>query len=155
MPTFKRKRPGRRGYNDADIWHLLDGKDYFSSFGYGEGRNTFDEEAFAEAWLLLQNELLPGYIAAHRGRRPFAWWAIDAPELREQIILDAKAGWRPLPDKGFSWGYPYCFEPIGETEDRLPASELETMYESQRDYLQRLGLLTEADTLTPHHGGKQ
>lgn len=34
-----------------------------------------------DAWAARRAELLPSYIRRHPGRRPFAWWAVDAPRL--------------------------------------------------------------------------
>ena len=137
MPTFKkRKRPGRRGYSDVDLDHLLVGKDYFSSFGHGA---DFDEPDFRIAWGNLQVSLLLEWITKYPRTRPFAWWIYNAPERRRRInASQAKTAWPESAPR-----YRADTRHLLDATLSMSSSCEDAEYETQAAYLERLGLLTE------------
>lgn len=82
-----------------------------------------DAELMA-AWLEVRDTFLPQYIATNPGFRPWAWWEFDAPEPRRQVSGRRRKNYRNVPNCNL---------------------------ESQREYLTRHGLLTEAESLTNSH----
>jgi hypothetical protein len=125
MPTIRRRGKQRRSGLDSERtrYRLRTGLD--SSFWDGE---PLEDDELAEAWAMFGDEILAEYIAMTPGSRPFGWWLYQAPEPRQQI------GDGPEPQGAADFfGCPSVF--LGQ-----PPSD---MYESERDYLERLGLLTD------------
>ena len=79
------------------------------------------------AWWELRDELLPTWIEQHPGTRPYAWWRFEVPEPRRQVSPGPEsigpADW---------FGCPSSFR--GMPQDG--------MFETEGEYLDRLGLLT-------------
>ena len=79
------------------------------------------------AWWELRDELLPTWIEQHPGTRPYAWWRFEAPDSRRQVSPGAEsigpADW---------FGCPSSFRAMPHDE----------MFETEGEYLDRLGLLT-------------
>jgi hypothetical protein len=42
-------------------------------------------EALGRVWRAHKSEILPDFIRAHPGQRPWAWWRYDAPEPRRRL----------------------------------------------------------------------
>ncbi|HKB34818.1 MAG TPA: hypothetical protein VKD72_00080 [Gemmataceae bacterium] len=104
---------------------LLTGHDW--SFREGQ---FLDDDAVADAWELLREPLLAEHIAAHPGSRPWGWWRFDAVEARRQLL--------PGPESvgAEQWfGKPRCYKGIPP----------DGMFESERAYLTRLDLLSDAE----------
>jgi hypothetical protein len=86
------------------------------------------EEDLPELWERFGEEILADHIAQHPGSRPWGWWRWSAPEAPRLVesggitILDV--------DNYYPW-----------PEDLDPHQQ----YETERDYLERLGLLTDAE----------
>ncbi|NQU23106.1 MAG: hypothetical protein HQ567_17650 [Candidatus Nealsonbacteria bacterium] len=150
MPRVKRKSKRRRltGYTEAHVKHLLTGHDFF-----GEGFRG-DRAAMRQAWEALGSDLLGDWINEHPGTRPYAFWVFDAPERRRRI--DGKAHPFDNPERQAH------VERIAETPEARPdyretmyqlsygtpnslcmRDDFEAEYETELDYLDRLGLLTE------------
>jgi len=100
-------------------------------------------EEIISAWQGVQDELLPQWIAEQPGTRPWAWWLTTAPERRRCVAGEEH------PDNGYSkphpaevpywrlfFGKPSCTRVVN---GRLPE------YETEADYLNRLGLLTDEE----------
>jgi hypothetical protein len=104
-----------------------------------------DEEAQRALWEELQADILAEHARRRPGDRPWAWWKWDAPELRRVIGRDRDE------DEG-----------NGHDDGRLPAAEDPNLpecakgtyfggprvydgyaYETQREYLERLSMLTD------------
>ena len=81
------------------------------------GAVPFDEALARSDWKEHRAELL---AECGPGRRPWAWWAFSAPEPR-QIV---------------GWGYPSELYPTPPGQPLI----LGAMYETEADYLARLGL---------------
>lgn len=126
MPTNRTRRIQPRrvevGTSERTRHHLLFGHD----FDIFDGPDL-DADGLAAAWEELHEELLAAHIAEHPGTRPWAWWAFDAPESRrflgdEPEDLSPFGVWYGMAS---SWGCAF--------------------YETEADYLDRLGLLTDAE----------
>jgi hypothetical protein len=127
MPSPRRKLKGRLSDLDSlrvrerlssgHDWDLLDG-------------DRLNDDELAIAWRQLRGEIMARHLAERPGSRPWGWWKFDSREARRQI----EEGPEPIGPADW-FGCPSKFR--GEP----PA----LMYESERDYLARLGLLTEAE----------
>lgn len=95
------------------------------------------DDVLRAAWELLRGELLPAHIAKAPATRPWAWWRFDAIEPRRMLHAGRLGPSGPVE----SFGMPSRFGPAGDANapGDLP------VYESQRDYLTRLSLLTEGE----------
>jgi hypothetical protein len=162
MPT-NRKRIGRRIHNvkEYELAFLRDdpqtlpGWAGFSlSCARQNERGLDGERKPVDLWREHKNEFLPEFIRKHPGRRPVAWWLYDAPrwdrkfdawfdgtlmEPRRQVGGAGATPW----DSGlavvpwFSYGLPNSWEGYDAADP--------PRFESQAAYLQRHGLLTEAE----------
>jgi len=144
--TERRVTPGERdyfftgNYDDPDVFLGIAGS----------------ETEARELWEKVRDELLAEWIADHPGRRPWAFWKLDATEPRR------RTGGRGEAYPGYDHpcnlraGIPYRFmlqrdadifrsvSPGGrEYEIYDPADP--PRYESEASYLDRLGLLTDAE----------
>jgi len=135
MPRKRRRKRRATGWTETERVHLLSGHDFFGE-GFGrEGTGTFDEERARQAWFEIGDELVAEHI--HRngaGTRPWAWWRWSAPEPRRRVDGGAE---RPAGTR-LSFGRP---AELRNTED------FEAEYESEREFLARLGLLAKEEPL--------
>lgn len=129
MPV--RTKRTRTAWTRGQIEQLLSGHDLFGD-GFGDG-NRLDLAAVAECWNDVQTELLPAFIEAFPGRRPWAWWLlVGVPEHGPRLQI----GDGPRAEGPPDWfGAPSCFACVP-----LPG-----MYEGQTAFLDRRGLLSEAE----------
>jgi hypothetical protein len=149
MPSLRRRCLARREYTADEISQLLTGHEEMGGTGFGCAfRCEIDLDAANEAWQALRDELLPEFIAEHPGQRPWAWWAFDAPERRRRLDgvhpFDIEGEfYEKCPDRLNGPWPPEC--PM-ETWFGLPSPHrFGTFgeYESERQYLTRLNLLTQ------------
>jgi hypothetical protein len=109
-----------------------------------------------EPWVVLKwaehkGTLLAEWTEAHPGTRPWVWWELDSPRLPAVGDGHYDDGKRPEPRQrvGGTGGEPthsgVTFGlPSGWCDDDFDPSDPPT-YESQASYLDRHGLLTEAE----------
>jgi hypothetical protein len=122
-------------FTDEHKEALLTGFSFFGGYAHIK-----DEDARLDAmhadWLLYRDELLPEFLRANPGQRPWSWWQWDAPdEVRRRL----KGGHgTSLMSKGLWFGCPRGFAQDYSIEDP-------PRYESERAYLERHNLLTEAE----------
>jgi hypothetical protein len=124
MPSNRRPREARRrpdAYSERTVEKLLSGHDWEVLAG-----EELTEAGLHDAWRELREELLDAWIAEHPGSRPWAWWRWDSPEPRRQV--------RPGPA---TVGPPTWFGRPAIYKSCPPSD----MYEDERAYLSRLGLL--------------
>ena len=132
MSTNRRRRGIQRRSGDLSErrrFFLLLGHD----FDFFEGEPFESIEDALGTWRRHRRALLAEFIMEHPGRRPWAWWTFAAVEPRRLI-----RGWcKPVSDELW-FGIPRVFETKakGEADSTWPRWELE------RDYLERLNLLT-------------
>ncbi|MDM7997204.1 MAG: hypothetical protein QUT30_16150 [Acidobacteriota bacterium] len=114
----------------------------------------FADDQLRAAWQAHKTEVMR--LAADRlgpGRRPWAWWRYDHPDLFRRQIGGTGMAASEVPDAP-GWMLENCFgKPRGvfaDTCDRPP----EPIYESEADCLARAGLLTAAERRTAGSRGK-
>ena len=153
MPRFKRRAMIRResAYTDAHVDQLRTGHD-FTGHGFGHRhRGECDDAAMREAWSELRDDILADWIAERPGSRPWAWWAFDATEPRRRIDgkphpFDNRARERLVdqhrtPDddrRRLTGAYRLA---LGVPSVSIVADDGEAGYETEAEYLDRLGLL--------------
>jgi hypothetical protein len=124
-------RPLKRGLarsnfaGERTIEKLLGGHDW----PFLEGP-LLDEDQLREVWEEMGDSLLADFIAEKPGCRPWAWWVFDATEPRR------RTGDAPDPIGDELWfGKPRLTRGVPPKD----------AYESERAYLDRLGLLTDEE----------
>ncbi len=151
MPRVNRKRKKKTsGYTTWHVKQLEHGHDWGNGFGG-------DVEAICAAWKIFRAQILEDWIHGEPdyasegpgpGSRPWAWWKFDAPELRRRVD-----GTHPFDD-------PVRIKAVEERAAKHPdfkatankvyfgkpcclcfPDDFEATYESEFDYLERLGLL--------------
>lgn len=159
MPRVRRIAKRRySSYGPQHIRQLKTGHDFFGdAFGSDQRLNgKVDIEAMHEAWEQLGDEILAEWIMENPGSRPFAWWLFSAPEPRRQRI---DGGVHPFDN-------PERIKAIEKSTEQHPngicarkgykliygvpalcvvADDSEAEFESEREYLIRLSLLTESE----------
>lgn len=104
-------------------------------------------------WEEYRERYLAKYILHHPGKRPFAWWQWDAPELRKRLSGIGDPSHEHLSIKSnFAYGLPasswITIFDMGYYENfkgRAPVLDDMPTYESQATYLKRHNLLTERE----------
>ena len=165
MPRVTKKPKDRRlvGIRPRETTFLLNGQDTRGRppFGRPKGQRfdpwaawTENQDALLEYWIQDPEGWEPAWWMQPRppgpGHRPWAWWRFEAREPR-RMIRDGQAvewireswgeGAREIWEGsriGFLFGRPsscLCYPTFSETE-----------WESEADYLERLGLLTDRET---------
>jgi hypothetical protein len=125
MPRIRRRAVGRLDtLSDKARFWLLTGSDLL----------WFERDCtpadLPELWERFGQEITEDHIREHPGSRPWAWWRWNAPE--EPRLLEEGGVTRRSKDSYFPW--PADFDP-------------HQRYESQRDYLDRLDLLTDSERM--------
>ena len=162
MPRVKRKaHRRRRAWTDLHRLQLLHGHDFMGdAFGNDE---AFDVDSARLAWSELRDELIAEWIAESPGSRPFGFWMFDAPEpMRRTGTMKFKPGIGPRSPRRFDRdSREFIAEADFPRDERIPhwrehyqtadAAAIErfdqahAVYESEHEYLERLGLLTDAE----------
>ena len=151
MPRVRRKaKKYRSRVTDRLRWVLLTGGDYWflSTPEEKEFWKFFPEEYIKAAWEEYREVLLEEFIRETPDKRPWAWWRYDAPELRRRI--DGKPHpFDELSSESTSEGCPeddsrLCKEDydvsFGVPSSSLDPDDPNEVYESEGEYLERLGL---------------
>lgn len=170
MPSPRTELRTKRGWTDRHKACLMGDHDFFGLFDRGKMAEFADRpggipyrvrddeadrirERMCEAWDDLRDELLPMWIAEHPFTRPRGWWTCEAPELRRctngvhpferpefiehcERLEQEYPGYTKRVSKTW-WGVP-CISAI-------PGLDGKAQYESERDYLIRLDLLTDEE----------
>jgi len=84
MPRFSRKSKRRETGSEGIVGHLLTGHCLMCLL---DPDNHSDEQLQAE-WSKQRDTLLPEFVKANPGTRPWAWWKWDAPEPRRRERID-------------------------------------------------------------------
>jgi len=121
-------------------------------FSTGRGREV-DYDAMREGWEVLRDTILPEFIAEHPGQRPFAWWLFDSPERRQRsdgIVHPFDDRKRKQHVDEVSRRHPQFRDEAhrlfyGKPNCLCCPDDFVAQYESELEYLDRLGLLTDAE----------
>jgi|SRR5580704_7109362 hypothetical protein len=122
----RRRRPDLETLDPTQESHLL----YGWAFGHGF---IGDRDTFSTAWELHRDRLLPAFVEAHPGQRPFAFWLVDRGEERPVLpgqTISAEA------EERARWG---C---NGEKFGFLHTDFWPAYQELETDCLRRLGLMS-------------
>lgn len=95
----------------------------------GNALDVFRRGERLRLWRQHRAELLAEFVEEHPGRRPWAWWAFDAPGLRRIVGGGPCSAGNAA---GCSWGLPLVLD----ADPRRPP-----LVESEAAYLKRLRLL--------------
>jgi hypothetical protein len=87
MPTTRRRRaqPVRAALSPAAEHYFLTGRHPAGPCDLDAWVLKRDEARLRALWREYRTEILEDYIAEHPGRRPWAWWRFDAPEMRRRL----------------------------------------------------------------------
>jgi len=145
MPNIRRRAKRRNDYTVEERKLLSCGVSLVTRFGtFHNGRG--DKEALRLAWNDLRDEIMEEWIAANPFSRPWAWLYFDATEPRQRTVGEQRmesqqwAKGRKLGNYRLCW-----FEDLNK---RLGAEETrynEGDWETERQYLARIGALTESE----------
>ncbi len=162
MPRVKRKpHRRRRAWTNLHRLQLLHGHDFVGgAFGSGD---AFDVDQAREAWSDLRDELLADHVREHPGTRPWGWWAFDTREpMRRTGTMKFKPGIGPKDPRRFDRDSREFVPEVDFPRDKRAAywkrhyltadaaaierfDQAHAVYESECEYLERLGLLTAAE----------
>ena len=130
------KRAARlRTVSSGMLSHLETGHDFSGGFG----RENVDRDAMRKVWNECRDDLIQATIQKEGpGHRPWAWWEFAAPEPRQIVKMVVQELRVPCASLAGRYGIPF---------DGLDGLAI---YESQAEYLKRLGLLTESERSLLH-----
>jgi hypothetical protein len=163
MPRKRREAKQRRGGMPPEVRAILLGEDKpagLHSFDWYLATNprrwwvSGTHPSHQEWWWSCRDSLLPEWIAARPGTRPDGWWCFDAPRWEDEGYTGPLRERLPAPRRILIDGevlapehFGICVHPIFcgfvLDEEGLGADAVET----QRSYLARHGLLTQAEAL--------
>jgi hypothetical protein len=157
LDTRPQTPPAITKYSAKQIEHLLTGCEFFDGFGRPRSGRA-DDAAWREAWDDLRDKLLTKFIDDYPGHRPWAWWRFDcpAPGRRRRIggkphpfdnehrkaHIERLARQRPTADDLSGQLYELWF---GKPASLIGLDDIQADYESERQFLERHGLLTDAE----------
>lgn len=101
---------------------LLTGNDYFGDL------DAWDDSDLQQAWQLIAPPIMPRWLIALPGSRPWGWWLFQSPEPRKQTAgppCQGQANWFGIPSR-----YHHSCR-----------------FEAEADYLRRLKLLEPGEQL--------
>jgi len=114
---------------------LRHGRPFFA--GAGSHGNS---ELLRRVWKRVHDEFLQQFIAKHPGKRTFAWWCFDHEQ--ERPIINAEQF--PEFDRSQHELHSFLHTSLFAVID----GRLTPLQEPKRDYLERLGLLTDVECST-------
>lgn len=135
MPSPRRRGPDRRCDLDDAVRLFLERGPSWSFFV-----ELSDEQA-QSLWAAHRDTLLAEWIERRPGTRPHAWWRFEAREPRKAVDgmphpFANEARGKIVGGLDLEFGMPNCWLPDGNWGRK---------FETQKEYLTRLGLLTEAE----------
>jgi hypothetical protein len=133
---LKRKQLKRADLSVDSLLWLLTGK---FCFEFGNARRCGNRvwHRAREIWEFWREDILTAWAQVLPGSRPCAWWEFSMPEgtRREAVIGVHYYNYHPGGCERYSYGLPTCHD----------AREPAVQYESEFDYLERLGLLFDCE----------
>ena len=145
MPRVRRRQLGRkRNLLCPAVSRSLE-TGIFPGTDWGWDEPTMAEKR--EAWEALRDELLSAWVRDDPCTRPWAWWEFDAPERRRRI--DGKPHPFDSPARkqhGKKFGHKETEKLFfGMPNYLMVEDDADAEYESEADYLERLGELTDEE----------
>jgi len=104
---------------------------------FRDSASNGNTDLLRRVWERVRDEFLPQYIAEHPGERTFCWWCFD--HKRERPIIGAEH----FPEFDRSQNEKHGF--LDTETYTVVDGHLTPLQEPKRDYLERLGLLTDAE----------
>lgn len=145
MPRLRKREVKRRSelLRPRTLCRLTTGQD-FDVFDLNDG--YLDDAELQRAWEAARDELLAACVEQHPASRPWGWWRFEAPERRQRIDgkphpFDNSARAAHVKEKKIQGDT--CRLSFGVPPVRCVPDDWDAVYESERDYLDRLFLLTE------------
>jgi len=153
MPRIKKRAHRRRRvieYGNTHRRFLLTGRafwhedvePFFQPSPDGKGGAQVDGAAVEAAWRELEDELLPAFIHKNPGRRPWAWWAFDAPEPTRRVLRGVDVLKNPTTPEWVRRKVNFGVIRVFNAQCHRHG----VVVESQPAYLQRHGLLTDGES---------
>lgn len=145
MPRVRRKAKRRNDYHPEEIKQLTTGVSLMNPrFGTWH-RQKINWPVLKAAWRDLESDLLPEWIAENPFTRPVAYWLFDAKQPRLPVVGEQKL-------EALEWSRSQChFRQyfFFNVNRRLGiddgSRDSEAAFESEKQYLQRLDLLTDGE----------
>lgn len=148
----RRQRHGKRRRAGVD-WHvnwLITGDEPpIGTPGFNHFCLVDPPQYARESWPSYRATILPAFVKANPGRRPWAWWTVDAPELRRRVGGTGS----PVSEFYIVFGLPTYWTMdrdswrSGSGERAVPVDPKDPpMFEGQGAYLRRLNLLFPRET---------
>ena len=143
----RRRSKKGSGLTENQLLHLLTGDCFDSMEGRAPGFPFRSDDHRRQLWRENRHRLIDkdvgdddGLVKREPGTRPAAWWSYDAPEPR-RIIKNAEY-WQLPQGEEEGWRRYGGMHPIMHPVDGWSAAGYPLQeYESEADYLRRLGLL--------------
>jgi len=151
MPSPRAEIRSRRSLTPQHLAVLRGGIDWYGAFIYSQPSGIASrvregwedsqsvEQRLRKAIADVGDELLAEWIASRPGTRPWFWWRYSSPERRRCISGEHyydRLGASHVYPRGYSFGIPAFI---------FSRADADCTYESERDYLDRHGLLTPAE----------
>jgi hypothetical protein len=134
----RRTRPRHLLASPGDHLKLLADEQPLNEFS----QFTLDEETARALWAEHGDAITLRWARIHPGTRPSWWWRLQAPEPRQLLSGVGRPLWQRFPniEPTYEYGLPeWCGDPDVPPE-----------FESQFDYLKRLGLLVRREGRPPN-----
>jgi hypothetical protein len=130
MPSIRKRAWSRRPDPATPAIRELLASGHWFQFTAGRGETEPTEAELRKLWAEVREDFLAKHTARSPGTRPWAWWKFEATEPRLQVAPGPEAlgpaDWFGMPSK-------YAGMPPDD------------MYETEAEYLERLGLLTDEE----------
>ena len=144
MPRVLRRVKRRREYTPNQIKFLTTGVSMSEPEWGMPHKGTARWPVIRAAWEELREQLLPAWIAEHPCSRPVAFWWFDAKEPRVRVAGEAKieAAEHAKTENHYMDGY---YRSLNRRLGIVYTAADESDLESERQYLRRIGAMTEAE----------
>ena len=150
MPTnrTRRKRTQSSELSESKVEHLLTGRAVMPGFEYPETERKKDWQKYKDPlmtyWFTEPKDVDEIIGFAKPGglfTRPAAWWDYEAPERRKCLNMDISK--HPVFDDSKQWAFDKWAKGIPKVGWRKDGQS--PQFETQKEYLIRLDLLTETE----------
>ena len=144
MPRARRRANERREYDKVERRSFTDGITFTNRYAPLH-RLRITKEEWRAAWDDLRDELVPEWIEAHPFSRPLGYWEVDADQPRLPVSGEAAIEareWMEAHQHYRQYSFLWLNRRLGITDD---SRDEKAPFESEKQYLIRLDLLTESE----------